>query len=99
MSPEAIPTPVEPIADDIPEMIRRAQAAFRRDLPELLKDRRLRGKWVAYHGDRRVGLGQSEAKLCKQCLQDGIPDEQLFIRLIQPYGPAEAQWEIASPSV
>jgi hypothetical protein len=30
-------------------MIQKSQAAFRRDLPELLSNKRLRGQWVAYH--------------------------------------------------
>ena len=99
MSPEASPTPVEPIADDIPEMIRKAQAAFRRDLPELLKDRRLRGQWVAYHGEQQLAIGKSKTMLCQQCLQGGTPDMQLYIRLIRPQLPNEEEAEILTPEV
>src|SRR5258708_916221 len=44
----------------IPEGIRRSQEAFFRDLPELLKDRRLRGKWIAYHRDERIKIGRTQ---------------------------------------
>ena len=37
-------------------MVLRSQRAYWRDLPELLKDRRNRGKWVAYHGEERVAI-------------------------------------------
>src|SRR4051812_35060955 len=43
---------------ETPPMVLRAQAAFRRDLPQLLEGHRF--QWVAYHGDRRVALGRSK---------------------------------------
>jgi hypothetical protein len=43
--PEEQPNP------EIPPMILRSQQAFWQDLPELLKDKRNRGKWAAYHGE------------------------------------------------
>ena len=46
---------------DIPEGILRSQDAFFRDLPELLKDESLRGLWVIYHGDERIGVAHEEA--------------------------------------
>jgi hypothetical protein len=94
MSPEASPTPVEPIADDIPEMIRRAQAAFRRDLPELLKDRRVRGKWVAYHGEKRVGTGVSKQVLYQQCLRQGMAYGEFVVRLVAPEHDEEVELPI-----
>ena len=39
----------------ISPMVAKSQEAFRRDLPELLKNHY--GQWVAYHGDERLGLG------------------------------------------
>ena len=47
--------------DDIPEGILRSQDAFFRDLPELLKDESLRGLWVIYHGDERIGVATKQA--------------------------------------
>ncbi|HEX5271221.1 MAG TPA: hypothetical protein VFW33_12060, partial [Gemmataceae bacterium] len=52
----ASPKPAEQSAFVYPPLFRRSQEAFWRDLPELLKSRRTRGKWVAYHGDERIGI-------------------------------------------
>ena len=38
-------------------MIQKSIDAFRRDLPELLKTHYR--KWVAYHGDERIGFGKT----------------------------------------
>ena len=56
----------------IPEGIRKSQEAFFRELPELLKDRKLRGKYVAYHGDDRVKIGRSEVEVIRECLRRGL---------------------------
>ena len=67
---------------EIPPMIARAQAAFRRDLPELLKERS--GQWVAYHGDTQIGFADSDATLCQQCLDRGLTWDQFVVRSIEP---------------
>jgi hypothetical protein len=54
----------------LPEGIRRSQEAFFRDLPELLKQRGLRGKSVAYHFDDRVTIGSSQTERCVRCFCD-----------------------------
>ena len=59
-----------PSPDDfagIPEKMQRSLEAFRRDLPDLLKDRNLRGKWVAYKGDERIGIASNELPLLREC--------------------------------
>src|SRR4051812_16924167 len=61
---------------NIPEGIRRSQEAFFRDLPELLKQRRLRGKWVAYHRDERVKIGRSQTEVIKECNRRGLETDQ-----------------------
>ena len=43
-----------------PGGVRRSQVAFLRDLPELLKDETLRGKWIGYHAGERIGIASSE---------------------------------------
>ena len=50
-------------AGRITPLIQQSQAAFRRDLPELLKDKKLYRRWVAYHGDERIGISRSESIL------------------------------------
>jgi hypothetical protein len=71
----------------IPEGIRKSQQAFFRDLPELLKDRRLRGKYVAYHGDDRVKIGRSEIDVIRECLRQGLQRDGYDIFVIRPQSP------------
>jgi hypothetical protein len=66
---------------DIPAGVRRSQQAFLRDLPELLKDEALRGQWIAYHGDERIGIAPSNEPLLRECARRGLGEDQydLFI--------------------
>jgi hypothetical protein len=83
----------EPTADDsaIPPGIFRSQQAFWRDLPDLLKQRRNRGKWVAYHGDERVGTAATKPELVREILRRGIPRDGYYVGRIQPQ--TLAPWE------
>lgn len=71
----------------IPEAIRESQEAFFRDLPELLKNPRLRGQYVAYHRDERVKVGQSETEVIQACCQRGLSDEEYDVFIIEPQSP------------
>ncbi|MGA8347258.1 MAG: hypothetical protein WB773_05510 [Isosphaeraceae bacterium] len=75
---------------ETPPMIRRAHAAFQRDLPLLIKNHRHR--WVAYHGDRRVAIGCSKRQLFQQCRHQDLPPEEFMVRLIEPEIPGEIDW-------
>src|SRR5260370_15296884 len=101
------PTPASSPAPDVPPqpdaalapsllpihpMIQRGQAAFRRDLPELMKTHE--GQWVAYHGDQRIGFARSKFKLVQECLRRGIPDEEFVVRGIAPEIPDDDEEEI-----
>jgi hypothetical protein len=77
----------EPFDLEIPEGIRRSQEAFFRDLPELLKNRRLRGKYVAYHREERVKIGRSDAEVIRECLRRGYPDDEFDVFVIEPQSP------------
>jgi hypothetical protein len=44
----------------IPEGIRKSKEAFFRDLAALIGDPSLRGKWVAYHGEERIGIATDD---------------------------------------
>jgi hypothetical protein len=81
---------------EIPEGIQRSLDAFRRDLPELLKDRRLRGKWVAYHGDDRIGIARKQLPLLKKCVELGLEPEEFITDVIEPK-PEEPE-EVDFPS-
>jgi hypothetical protein len=76
---------------EIPPLVRRAQAAFRRDLPQLLEDHR--HQWVAYHGDRRVALGHTKRELYQRCLRHGFPPDEFVVRCIEPEPPEDLDWE------
>jgi hypothetical protein len=55
----------------------RAQAAFYRDLPELLETHP--GKWVAYHGDHFVGWGGTQTELYRRCVERGLKDTEFIV--------------------
>ncbi|HKI33357.1 MAG TPA: hypothetical protein VKA46_16000 [Gemmataceae bacterium] len=78
---------LQPPADEAASLIQpamlRAQQAFWRDLPELLKDRRNHGKWVAYHGDERVGFGRDDGELYRTCLQHGLERGEFYVARIR----------------
>jgi len=81
---------IEPRSGDgvhVPEGIRESQKAFFRDLPELLKDRRLRGRYVAYHGDERIGIATDDAPLIRACLDRGLKRDEYDILVIEPQSP------------
>jgi hypothetical protein len=68
----------------IPEGILRSQDAFFRDLPELLKDESLRGQWVIYHGDERVGVAPKKQPLIEECLRRGLKRDEYDVFVIEP---------------
>jgi hypothetical protein len=81
---------IEPkLAEEIqvPDGIRRSQEAFFRDLPELLKQRRLRGRYVAYHGNERVGISRSEIDVIRECVRRGLQSDQYDVFMIRPQSP------------
>jgi hypothetical protein len=80
----------------VPEGIRRSQAAFFRDLPSLLKDRGMLGKYIAYHADERVKVGQSQTEVVRECLKRGLSDDDYDVFIIEPQSP-EAE-EVDYPS-
>jgi hypothetical protein len=75
---------------ETPPMIRRAQAAFQRDLPHLIKDH-LR-QWVAYHGDHRVAFGSSKRELFQHCDHQHLPADEFVVRLVELEMPEEIEW-------
>lgn len=76
--------PPEAPSFEIPPGIRRSQEAFWRELPELLKQRKLRKRWVCYHGDERVGIAKSATELVQECLRRGIKRTEFYVGWIEP---------------
>ena len=64
--------------------ILRSQQAFWRDLPELLKTKKNRDKWVCYHGDERIGIANDDVPLIRECLRRGLTDDVYDLFIIQP---------------
>jgi len=71
------------VATGIPPEILRSQEAFWRDLQQLLSQRTLRGRWVCYYGDERIGIGTHE-KLIRECRRRGIADDSYYLGCIRP---------------
>ena len=63
-------------------MIERSQAAFRRELPELMKTHSR--EWVAYHGDQRIGFARTQFELYDLCFRRGLHDDEFVVRSIEP---------------
>jgi hypothetical protein len=81
---------------EIPEGIRRSQDAFFRDLPELLKDKRLRGRWIGYHGDERIGIAKRDEPLIRECLRRGLKREEYDLFIIEPHSREPEQVDYPS---
>jgi hypothetical protein len=77
--------------DEIPPGIQRSQAAFRRDLPQLLANKKLYRRWVAYHGDERVGISRSADDLYDECVRRGYGRTEFVVRCIMPEIPPDEE--------
>ena len=60
-------------------MVLRSKQAFWRDLPGLLKNRRNRGKWAAYHGEERVAITRSDVDAYQECFRRGLKHEEFYV--------------------
>jgi hypothetical protein len=83
--------------DDIPEGILRSQDAFFRDLPELLKDESLRGMWVIYHRDERIGIAPKQLPLIQECNRRGLESDEYDVFVIEPQSREPEEVEIVTP--
>jgi hypothetical protein len=81
--PELVDRPAPPVPE-VPPGIRRSREALRRDLPQLLENRRLHGRCIAYHGDERIGIARDPDKLLRECIRRGFADDEYYIGVISP---------------
>ncbi len=68
---------------EIPPGIRRSQEAFWRELPGLLKERKLRGQLACYHGDERIGIARDDVELYGRCRDRGLKQNEFYIGYIE----------------
>jgi hypothetical protein len=104
---EGLVQPKQPSVDansdcgEIPEGIRRSQEAYWSDLPELVRLKSRSRRWVAYHGDERVGFGKTSAELYDRCLRvRKLRKDDFYVDRLEPR--ANPPWEaeaIDSPRV
>lgn len=89
---EAVAAPESNDAARVSPGMLRSQQAFWRDLPELLPLASRKRQWVAYHGDERVGFGETSTELCQECLRRGFQNDEFFIGMLQPQ--EAPPWEV-----
>src|SRR5437588_8594996 len=68
----------DPAAGIDPRLLRSMQA-FWRDLPQLQRDPRTRGKWVAYDGDQRTGFGSTQAEVYQASFGRGLRRGEFYV--------------------
>jgi len=77
---EALKNPMTELSPPlVPEGIVNARAAFLRDFPALMADRKTRGKYVCYHNDKLVGVGKDYFKLIQEIHSRKIPENASLI--------------------
>ena len=62
--------------------IQRSIDAFRRDLPDMLKTHG--GKWVAYHGDERLGFAKTQTELYQLGFRQGLTQHDFIVAVVEP---------------
>lgn len=81
----------------IREGIRISQEAYRRDLPDLLKQKKLYHQWLAYNRNDRIAIGSSGNALTDQCFARGLSEDEFFVGWIDPCGLVEEEEVEARP--
>lgn len=84
-------SPLPPIDWTVPPLIRSGQEAYLRDLPELLAKHK--GRWVAYSGDRRLGIARTQAKALQLGLKEGLTNREFLVVGIDPSDLDDIHWE------
>jgi hypothetical protein len=90
---EASAEAVDPRYPDTPIGIVRSRDAFLRDLPALLANPKYDRWSVAYVGDERIGIAESEIELVRECKRRGLRRDQYFIGIIFPFGEDDEEVE------
>jgi hypothetical protein len=70
------------VAFGVSPSIAKAQIQFRHDLPILMKEHP--GKFVAYSGNQRLGIADSEIEASTHCFEIGLKDDEFLVEAIIP---------------
>jgi hypothetical protein len=96
-----LPRPVDQPNPEIPPGVLRSQQAFWHDLPELLKNKRNRGKWAAYHGTERVAIGRTDVEAYRECFRRGLESGEFYVGKLEadpdgipPWGTYHSDWSL-----
>jgi hypothetical protein len=65
-----------------PQMLQSMQAYWR-DLPKLLALKSQRRRWVAYHGQERIGFGKTQQELYQECFRRGLQREEFYVGFLE----------------
>ncbi|HEV3383879.1 MAG TPA: hypothetical protein VG097_03640 [Gemmata sp.] len=79
MEPKDTTVPSTSSHDEVPEGIRRARAAFIRDFPALIANRRTRGKYVCYHNEECVAVNSDYLAMIRELNARNIPENASLI--------------------
>jgi hypothetical protein len=87
-------------AEQIVSAVRQSQEAYWRELPDLLRSVATAQQWVAYAGDKRIGVGATQAELVCECLRRGLSVDEIYVARIRPRAlpPWEAE-QVVIPSL
>jgi|ERR1051325_6270874 hypothetical protein len=91
--PEAPAEAVDARFPDTPVGMVRSRDAFLRALPELLANPKYDRWCVAYCGEERIGIAESEIELLRECKRRGLHWDQYFIGCISPHAEEEEEVE------
>jgi hypothetical protein len=96
-----LPRPVGQPNPEISPLMLRSQQAFWQDLPGLLKVKRNRGKWAAYHGEERVAIWRTEVEAYQECFRRGLKRGESYVGKLEadpdgipPWGTLQSDWSL-----
>jgi hypothetical protein len=90
-----------PPSPEISPQMLRSQQAFWRELPELLKKKRNRGKWAAYNGSERIAIGRTQVEAYQECFGRGLECGEFYVGKLEadpdgipPWGTHHGDWSL-----
>jgi hypothetical protein len=85
LKPPPAPKCEDLLNPEIAQGIRRSKDAFLRELPELMSQKRLRGRWTLYHLEKRLGIWRNPRRMIRKSVKLGLPEDEIYYGVIAPY--------------